>query len=97
MPRKNKYITNRDIAKAIAKKYKIAKGEADKIIELYFEEIKKNLLAGNQVRLSGFGTFEVTKWNSKSIYDVNNRRKVEREMKTVLFKDSVNLQKKVLE
>jgi len=97
MPRKNKYFTNRDIATKIAKEFKIDKNLAQKIIEAYFEEIKKNLLVGKTVRLAGFGKFDVTKWKTNSLYDVNKKTKVTREIKTAAFTPSQLLKEEVFD
>lgn len=97
MAKKNKYYTNKDIAKKIAGELKIENDLAVKIIAAYFAEIKKSLLAGKSVRLAGFGKFDITKWKMNSLYDVNNKTKVSREIKTALFSPSEQLKKAALE
>jgi len=96
MGRKNKFVSSTDIANAVAKKCNITLAEAENIVDNYFEQIKTHLLSGEQVRLAGFGTFEIKKWNSSTLYDVNNKVKIERDIKTVSFKDSSVLKKEVI-
>jgi len=96
MPRKNKFSTNKDIIKSVSKKTGIEKEVIEKTLNCYLGEIKENLLSGKQVRLAGFGTFDVTNWKSQSIFDINRKAKVEKEIKTIHFKDSQILHEKVL-
>ena len=43
----------------------INKREAKDILELFFEEIRSSLEAGEQVKLSGFGNFDLRDKNSR--------------------------------
>ena len=97
MPRKNKYATTRDIVKAVRKKLKLDEVVVKKITDLYIEEIKRQVLEGRQVRLKDFGIIEVTKWKPTPIYDINIKRKVEKEIKTLSFHPSSELKKKILD
>lgn len=97
MAKKNKYFTDKDIAKKIAKEFKIENDLAMKIIATYSEEIRKNLLSGKSVRLAGFGKFDITKWKMNSLYDVNNKIKISRDIKTALFSPSEQLKEKATE
>ena len=90
------YPTTKDIVKSIAKKNNLDLGLVKKVSDLYLNEIQRNVLAGVQVRLVGFGTFDVTKWKTPEIYDINLKRKVRRELKTVKFSPSLVLKNKVL-
>jgi len=83
--------------KAVTKKTGVAKEDVVKILDAYLDEIKAGLLSGKQIRLADFGTFDVTNWKAQSIYDINRKAKVEKEIKTVHFKDSQILQQKVLD
>ena len=91
-----KSATTKDIVKAVAKELKIDSQTISQINNKYLEIIRRELLKGNQVKLSDFGVFEVTKWNASGIYDINTGRKIEREIKSVLFRPSKNFKKKVL-
>jgi len=96
MPRKNKYATAKDIARVVRKKSKFDEATVKRVIDLYIEEIKLEIISGKQVRLSEFGTFELTKWKSGLIYDINTKRKVEKKIKTVSFHPSEKLKEKVI-
>ncbi|MCX6809602.1 MAG: HU family DNA-binding protein [Candidatus Berkelbacteria bacterium] len=96
MPRKNKYATAKDITRFVKKKLKLDENIVRQVIDLYIEEIKSEIINGRQVRLSEFGTFELTKWNTGLIYDINTKQKVEKQIKTVLFHPSEKLKEKVL-
>ena len=54
-------LTKADIAQKIADDCGFMKGEAAEILEKMLEIIKKRLIAGEDVMMSGFG-----KWNVKS-------------------------------
>lgn len=95
MPRKNKYATNKDIAKAVRKKLKLPEATTKKVIDRYFEEIKKALLAGDRINLKGFGSFEMIKWKTDEYYSINEKKKIKKELKTVSFKTSQHLKNKI--
>lgn len=88
MPKKNKYSTKKDLAKALRKEVKIDLEKAKQITELYFKTISKHLISGEQVKLTEFGSFVVKDWNSKELYDVNVGKKIQKDIKTVSFKIS---------
>jgi len=92
----NKFTTLKDIAKAVAKKTGVDKGVGEKFTAKYFEAIKRELILGKQVRLAGFGSFEVTKWNVDEVFDPNVGRKEAKQIKTVRFKPSQTLKEKVV-
>ncbi len=97
MPKKNKYCTSIDLAKKLAKQEKIELPLAKKVVDLYFDQIQKILLAGDRVKLSEFGIFSITSWNVKEIFDINIGQRVEKQIKSVKFKPSESLKRKVLE
>jgi integration host factor subunit alpha len=97
MPSKNKYSTTKDLAKSLSKETKISLAEAKKIVDSYFGEIKKKLLKDEPVRLAEFGFFDVTKWESKEIYDINTNSKIQRDIKTIHFRPSEKIKKEILE
>ncbi|QJC28860.1 integration host factor subunit alpha [Enterobacteriaceae endosymbiont of Plateumaris consimilis] len=47
----------------LIKKFKIHKKDALYLVCLFFEELKKTLLKGKIIKLSGFGKFEIHKKN----------------------------------
>jgi len=52
-------LTKADIAEKLFEDLGLNKREAKEIVELFFEEIKGALETGEQVKLSGFGKFEL--------------------------------------
>jgi nucleoid DNA-binding protein len=93
MPRKNKFATNKDIAKVVRKKLKIKEDFSRKVIDQYLLEIKASILKGERVNLKGFGSFELKKWQTDSYYSINEKRKIQKELKTVSFKPSPEIKK----
>lgn len=95
MPRKNKNGTIRDLVSRTRKKTGIDKEKIKNVANLYFDEIKKGILSGKQVRLSNFGTFELRNWKESTYYDPNLRDKITKNIKTVAFKPSSKLKEKI--
>lgn len=91
-----KSATKKDLIRQLAPKTGLEKEKVRRIIDLYFEEIKSALLTGKQVRLVGFGVFDVTSWRTPEIYDINTKKKVAMQVKTIKFKPSKLLKKKAL-
>lgn len=52
-------LTKADIAEKLFEELGLNKREAKEIVELFFEEIKASLETGQQVKISGFGKFEL--------------------------------------
>ena len=52
-------LTKADIAMMLHQRMGINKRESRVLVESFFEEIRHQLLAGESVKLSGFGNFEV--------------------------------------
>jgi len=52
-------LTKADIAEHLFNEIGLNKKEAKDIVELFFNEIKQTLATGEQVKLSGFGKFEL--------------------------------------
>ena len=52
-------ITKIDITENLIEKYQLPKNEAKKVVENFFEEIRISLESGHDVKLSGFGNFEL--------------------------------------
>lgn len=55
----NMALTKAEIAERLFEKVGISKKEAKELVELFFEEIRDALESGEQVKLSGFGNFEL--------------------------------------
>lgn len=92
---KRKIKSTVDIARAVAKKTGLDKTQAEGVAHLYIEKIKKAVLEGTKVTLNDFGSFELTRWNSNGIYDIRSQTKVDRTIKTILFRASPALKKKI--
>ena len=58
-------LTKADFAESLYDELGLNKREAKEIVELFFEEIKDSLAKGEQVKLSGFGKFELRDKNSR--------------------------------
>jgi integration host factor subunit alpha len=52
-------ITKADIAEMLCNSVGLNKREAKEIVEIFFEEIREALETGHQVKLSGFGNFDL--------------------------------------
>ena len=58
-------LTKADFAEKLFEEIGLNKREAKEMVELFFEEIKGSLEHGEQVKLSGFGKFELRDKNSR--------------------------------
>ena len=52
-------LTKASIAEKLFEELGLNKREAKELVELFFEEIRQALEGGNQVKLSGFGNFDL--------------------------------------
>lgn len=58
-------LTKAEISERLFNELGLNKREAKEIVELFFEEIRGALESGNQVKLSGFGNFDLRDKNSR--------------------------------
>ena len=58
-------LTKADMAEKLFEELGLNKREAKELVELFFEEIRGALEAGRQVKLSGFGNFDLRKKNQR--------------------------------
>ena len=58
-------LTKADFAERLFDELGLNKREAKEMVELFFEEIKGSLESGEQVKISGFGKFELRDKNSR--------------------------------
>ncbi len=58
-------LTKADIAEKLFEELGLNKREAKELVELFFEEIKNSLEIGEQVKISGFGKFELRDKNGR--------------------------------
>jgi integration host factor subunit alpha len=52
-------LTKADMAEMLYQELGLNKREAKELVEMFFEEIKASLESGHQVKLSGFGNFDL--------------------------------------
>ena len=52
-------LTKADMAERLSSEHKLSKREAKELVEAFFEEIAQRLLNNEQVKLSGFGNFDL--------------------------------------
>ena len=52
-------LTKADMAEALFEELGLSKREAKEIVELFFEEVRGSLEHAEQVKLSGFGNFDL--------------------------------------
>ncbi len=55
----NKTLTRADLAEAMVQKVGLPRNESQEMVELILKEISDSLAAGNQVKLSSFGSFGI--------------------------------------
>lgn len=58
-------LTKADMAERLFEELGINKREAKELVEIFFEEIRGALEQGHQVKLSGFGNFELRDKNQR--------------------------------
>ncbi len=58
-------LTKADLAERLFTKFGISKRDAKMIVEAFFEEIRLALETGDQVKLSGFGNFDLRVKNQR--------------------------------
>lgn len=52
-------LTKAEVAEHLFEKVGLSKRDAKDMVEIFFEEIRETLEAGEQVKLSGFGNFDL--------------------------------------
>ncbi len=52
-------LTKAEVAEHLYEKVGLSKRDAKEMVEVFFEEIRTTLEAGEQVKLSGFGNFDL--------------------------------------
>ncbi|SJN56939.1 integration host factor subunit alpha [Vibrio ruber] len=58
-------LTKADLAENLFEKLEFSKRDAKETVEAFFEEIRKALENGEQVKLSGFGNFDLRDKNER--------------------------------
>jgi len=52
-------LTKAEVAEHLFEKVGLSKRDAKEMVEIFFEEIRETLESGQQVKLSGFGNFDL--------------------------------------
>jgi len=52
-------LTKAEVAEHLYEKVGLSKRDAKDMVEIFFEEVRETLEAGEQVKLSGFGNFDL--------------------------------------
>ncbi|WP_440876848.1 integration host factor subunit alpha [Thalassotalea sp. PLHSN55] len=52
-------LTKAEVAEHLYEKVGLSKRDAKEMVEIFFEEIRETLESGEQVKLSGFGNFDL--------------------------------------
>ncbi len=93
---KGKTITKLDLVESVYEKIGFSKKEAGEFVESIFAEIKLKLIAGDKVKISGFGNFVV---NDKKPRKGRNPQTGEQiiisERRVLTFKSSQILKEKI--
>ena len=58
-------LTKADMAERLFEELGLNKREAKEIVEMFFEEVRSALESGKQVKLSGFGNFDLRDKNQR--------------------------------
>ena len=58
-------LTKADMAEQLYEELGLNKREAKELVETFFEEVRAALAAGDQVKLSGFGNFDLRNKNER--------------------------------
>ena len=58
-------LTKAEIAEALFDQLGLNKREARELVDLFFEELRASLSTGEQVKLSGFGNFDLRDKNQR--------------------------------
>lgn len=85
-------MTKAEIVNSLFEKVGLPKNEAAEILETVFETIKETLIAGESIKISGFGTFNVRKKGSRVGRNPKTKQEVEiTPRRVVTFKASEQL------
>lgn len=58
-------LTKAEMAERLYDELGLNKREAKELVEMFFEEVRGELESGNQVKLSGFGNFDLRQKNQR--------------------------------
>ena len=78
-------LTKAEMAEALFDQLGLNKREARELVDLFFEEIRAALSSGEQVKLSGFGNFDLRDKNRRPGRNPKTGEKVEVPAKKIPF------------
>ncbi|HCZ11172.1 MAG TPA: integration host factor subunit alpha [Nitrospiraceae bacterium] len=85
-------MTKADIVNLVFERVGLPKNEAQDIVENVFDTIKQTLIAGESIKISGFGTFNVRKKGARVGRNPKTKEEVEiTPRRVVTFKASDQL------
>ena len=85
-------MTKADIVNLVFERVGLPKNEAQDIVENVFDTIKQTLIAGESIKISGFGTFNVRKKSARVGRNPKTKEEVEiTPRRVVTFKASDQL------
>ena len=91
-----KTITRADVAETIYEEVGLSRKDSGDILDMVIDEIKAELVKGNDVKLSSFGTMSLRKKNPRVGRNPKTGVEAEISARTVIsFKPSQNLRKAV--
>ena len=91
-----KTITRADVAETIYEEIGLSRKDSGDILDMMINEIKKELVAGNDVKLSSFGTLSLRKKNPRIGRNPKTGVEAEISARTVIsFKPSQNSRKSI--
>lgn len=91
-----KTITRADVAETIYEEIGLSRKDSGDILDMIINEVKNELIAGNDVKLSSFGTLSLRKKNPRTGRNPKTGVEAEISARTVIsFKPSQNLRKSI--
>lgn len=91
-----KTITRADVAETIYEQIGLSRKDSGDILDMIIDEIKADLVKGNDVKLSSFGTLALRKKNPRIGRNPKTGVEAEISARTVIsFKPSQNLRKTI--
>lgn len=91
-----KTITRADVAETIYEEIGLSRKDSGDILDLIINEVKNELIAGNDVKLSSFGTLSLRRKNPRTGRNPKTGVEAEISARTVIsFKPSQNLRKSI--
>ncbi|MFA5354412.1 MAG: integration host factor subunit alpha [Thermodesulfovibrionales bacterium] len=85
-------MTKADIVNMVFERVGLPKNESHEIVEVVFDTIKQTLIAGESIKISGFGTFNVRKKGARIGRNPKTKEEVEiSPRRVVTFKASDQL------